>query len=61
MKSSIDLRTALWIKAWNLFSSGLSISQLKWSKEHHAFPDITGLNREALKFSLRARLDRPTS
>jgi len=61
MKSSINLRTALWIKAWNLFSSGLSISQLKWSKEHHAFPDITGLNREALKFSLRARLDRPTS
>jgi hypothetical protein len=57
MKSSINLRAAIWIKAWNAFSSGHSVSQLKWSQEHHTFPSIVGFDRIVYKLNLKARLD----
>jgi hypothetical protein len=49
MKASLEVRAALWIKAWNSYVRGEEIHVLRYSPENHTFPAIQGLDRLAIK------------
>jgi hypothetical protein len=49
MKTSLEVRSALWIKAWNSYVRGEEIHILRHSPENHAFPAIHRLDRLAMK------------
>ena len=55
MKASLEVRSALWIKAWNAYVRGDEIHTLRYSPENHTFPAIYGFDRLAMKTHVERR------